>query len=149
MSLQAKIQDELKAAMLARDQERLSTLRMLKSALGYAQIERKNEELSDADVVALIQKEIKKRNDSADQFAKAARQELADKELREAGILQSFLPQAFSAQELDDLVRASIAETGATSKKDMGTVIKAVQTKAAGRADGKSISASVMKLLGS
>ena len=149
MSLQEKIQGELKAAMLARDQERLSTLRLLKSALGYAQIERKTEQLTDADVVALIQKEIKKRRDSAEQFTNAARAELAEKELREVTTLESFLPKAFSPQELDEVVTATIKELGATGKKDMGAVIKSVQAKAAGRADGKSISTAVGKLLGS
>ena len=148
MSLQEKIQAELKAAMLARDQERLSTLRLLKSALGYAQIERKTEQLPDADVVALIQKEINKRRDSAEQFTNASRGELAEKELREVATLEGFLPQAFSPQELDALVTATIKELAATSKKEMGAVIKAVQAKAAGRADGKSISGAVSKLLG-
>lgn len=148
MSLQDKIQGELKAAMLAREQERLSTLRLLKSAIGYAQIERKNEQLPDSEVVTLIQKEIKKRRDSAEQFSSAARQELADKELREITVLEGFLPKAFSPNELDELVAATIKELGATGRKDMGAVIKAVQAKAAGRADGKSISSAVGKLLG-
>jgi uncharacterized protein len=147
MSLQERIAGELKAAMLARDAGRLSVIRMLKSALGYVQIERKTENLTDADIVAVVQKEVKKRRDSAEQFEKGGRPELAAKEKQEITVLESFLPQPLSADELEALVRATIQETGATSKKDMGAVIKAVQAKAAGRADGKTISGLVGKLL--
>lgn len=147
MTLQERIQQELKAAMLAKDAERLGTVRLLKSALGYLQIERKVEQLSDADVIAVVQKEIKKRRDSVEQFTAGGRPELAEKESRELAILATFLPQALSPEELEQLVRATIQELGATGKKDMGPVIKAVQAKAAGRADGKSISGAVGKLL--
>jgi uncharacterized protein len=147
MSLQERISQEIKAAMLARDAERLSTLRLLKSALGYAQIERKTENLPDAEVVALVQKEVKKRRDSVEQFEKGGRAELAAKEKQEIIVLESFLPQPLSADVLEKLVRDTIQELGATSKKDMGTVIKAVQAKAAGRADGRTISGLVGKLL--
>ena len=147
MSLQDRVSQEIKTAMLAKDAERLSTLRMLKSALGYAQIERKTESTPDAEVVALVQKEVKKRRDSIEQFEKGGRADLAAKEKSEITILESFLPQPFSAEELESLVRATIQELGATGKKDMGPVIKAVQAKAAGRADGKTVSGLVGKLL--
>jgi uncharacterized protein YqeY len=147
MSLQDRVSAEIKAAMLARDADRLSPLRMLKSALGYAQIERKTENLPDADVVAIVQKEVKKRRDSVEQFEKGGRAELAVKEKQEIAVLESFLPQPLSADDLEKLVRAVIQELGATGKKDMGPVIKAVQAKAAGRADGKTISTLVGKLL--
>jgi hypothetical protein len=147
MSLQERIQHELKAAMLARDADRLSAVRMLKSAIGYAQIERKTEKLPDADVVAIVHKEVKKRRDSVEQFTKGGRAELADKEAREITVLESFLPQPLSPQELEQLVRTAIRETGATSKKEMGQVIRTVQGRAAGRGDGKAISAVVGKLL--
>ena len=147
MALQERIQQELKAAMLARDAERLAALRMLKSALGYAQIERQTENLPDAEVVAIVQKEVKKRRDSVEQFTKGGRPELAEKENKEITVLESFLPQPLEPQELEQLVRAAIQETGASSKKDMGAVIKAVQAKAAGRADGKTISSVVGRLL--
>ena len=133
--------------MLARDADRLSVLRMLKSAIGYAQIERTNENLTDAELITIVQKEVKKRRDSFEQFEKGGRPELAEKEKKEAAILESFLPQALSPEDLEALVRATILELGATSKKEMGPVIKAVQAKAAGRADGKSVSALVGKLL--
>jgi len=147
MSLQERIQQEIKAAMLAKDSDKLSTLRLLKSALGYLQIEKKTDQLSDADVISVIQKEAKKRRDSIEQFRNGGRPELADKEALELTILQTFLPQPLSPEELEQLIRGAIQELGATSKKDMGPVVKAVQAKAAGRADGKSISAVVGKLL--
>jgi uncharacterized protein YqeY len=147
MSLQERLSQEIKSAMLARDAERLGTLRLLKSALGYVQIEKKTETISDADFVALAQKEVKKRRDSIEQFEKGGRAELAAKEKQEIAVLETFLPQAMPETELEQLVRTTIQEVGATSKKDMGTVIKAVQAKAAGRADGKTISGLVGKLL--
>lgn len=147
MTLTDRLSAEIKTAMRARDADRLSVLRLLKSALGYAQIERQTESLSDADVVAIVQKEAKKRRDSIEQFEKGNRPELAAKEKTELGVLESFLPQPLTPEELEQLVRAAIAELGATSKKDMGAVIKAVQAKAAGSADGRSISQLVGKLL--
>ena len=147
MTLLERISQEIKTAMLARDAERLSTLRLLKSALGYLQIEKKVDSLPDAEVVAVIQKEIKKRRDAVEQFTAGGRPELADKEAMEIKVLETFLPQALSAEELEQLVRGTIQKLGATSKKEMGPVIKAVQAKAAGRADGKSISALVGRLL--
>ena len=133
--------------MLAKDADRLSTLRLLKSALGYLQIERKTDSLNDADVIVVIQKEGKKRRDAIEQYQTGGRPELAEKEAKELTVLESFLPPALSPEELDALVRATIQELGATSKKDMGPVMKAVQVKVAGRADGKTISGLVGKLL--
>ncbi|HXI50152.1 MAG TPA: GatB/YqeY domain-containing protein [Candidatus Saccharimonadales bacterium] len=147
MTLLERLQQELKAAMLAKDADRVSALRMLKSAVGYVQIERKTETLSDAEVVAVVQKEIKKRRDAMEQYQTGGRPELAAKEEQEIRVLEIFLPQAASAEELEQAVRAIIQETGATSKKDMGPVIKAVQAKMAGRADGKTISTLVGRLL--
>jgi uncharacterized protein len=147
MPLQEQIQQELKAAMIAKDADKLSTLRMLKSAMGYAQIEKKTESLSDPEITALIQKEVKKRRDSIEQYRSGGRPELADKEEKEITVLEAFLPTPLSPEELEQLVKSTIQETGATSKKEMGQVIKAVQAKASGRAEGKTISALVGKLL--
>src|SRR5437660_5256175 len=147
MSLQDRISRELKEAMLAKDAEKLSTLRLLKSALGYVQIEKKTDQLSDAEITAVIQKESKKRRDSIEHYRNGGRPELAEKEARELAVLETFLPAPVSPEELEQLVRAAIQELGATSKKEMGAVVKAVQTKAAGRADGKTISGIVGKLL--
>ena len=147
MTLLDRLAQELKAAMIAKDAERLSTLRLLKSAVGYAQIERRTENLTDAEVVALVLKEVKKRRDAAEQYEKGGRPELASKEKQEITVLESFLPQPLALDELEQLIRAAIQETGATSKKQMGQVIKAVQAKAVGRAAGKIISELVGKLL--
>ena len=147
MTLQERLSDEIKSAMRAKDADRLGTLRLLKSALGYAQIEKKSETTSDADFVALVQKEINKRRDSIEQYEKGGRPELAAKEKQEIAILEPFLPTALSEGELEQLIRVTIQELAATSKKEMGQVIKAVQAKAAGRAEGKTISGLVGKLL--
>jgi len=147
MSLQQRVTDELKSSMMARQAVRTGTLRMLKAALGYAQIEKKTETLSDADVMAVIQREAKKRRDSIEEFEKAGRAEMAANEKAELEVLAEFLPKALSAEELESLVRAVIAEVGAASKKDMGLVMKAAQAKIDGRADGKTVSALVSRLL--
>ncbi len=147
MSLQQRVNDELKSSMLARQAVRTGTLRMLKAVLGYAQIEKKTETLSDSDVMALIQREAKKRRDSIEEFEKGGRAEMAANEKAELEVLTEFLPKALSAEELESLVQAVIAEVGATSKKDMGAVMKAAQAKVDGRADGKSVSALVSRLL--
>jgi uncharacterized protein YqeY len=147
MTLQDRLSGEIKSAMLAKEAERLGTLRLLKSAVGYTQIERKTENLSDSDFVSVVQKEVKKRRDAIEQYEKGGRPELAQKEKAEITVLESYLPKALSADELDQLVKSVIQELGASSKKDMGPVIKAVQAKAAGRADGKTISGVVGKLL--
>jgi len=147
MRLQQRVNDELKSSMLARQAVRTGTLRMLKSALGYAQIEKKTETLSDADVMAMIQREAKKRRDSIDEFEKAGRTEMAANEKAELEVLTEYLPKALSAEELESLIREVITEVGATSKKDMGAVMKVAQSKVDGRADGKSVSALVSRLL--
>lgn len=147
MTLQERLGQEIKTAMLAKDADRLGPLRMLKSTLGYILIEKKAESISDADFVSVVQKEVKKRRDSIEQFESGGRPELAAREKQEIAVLESYLPQQLSPEELETMIRAAIAETGATSKKEMGGVIKAVQAKAAGRADGKTISQLVGKLL--
>jgi len=147
MSLQQRVNDELKSSMLARQAVRTGTLRMLKAALGYAQIEKKTETLSDADVMAMIQREAKKRRDSIEEFEKAGRTEMAANEKAELEVLTEYLPKALSAEELESLIREVITEVGATSKKDMGAVMKVAQSQVDGRADGKSVSALVSRLL--
>lgn len=147
MSFTDRLGQDIKAAMLAKDAPRLGALRLLKSAIGYAQIERKSENLSDADIIAIVQKEVKKRRDSIEQFEKGGRPEQAAQEKAELAVLEGYLPKALSPEEVEQLVRAAIQETGATSKKDMGVVMKAAQAKAAGRADGKTLSVLVGRLL--
>jgi len=150
MTLFQQVDSDLKDAMRARDAVRLGALRMLKSALKYGVIEKSgaDAELNDADAVQVIRKQVKQRQDSIESFEKGGRPELAEKEKAELAILNSYLPQQLSPDELAKVVRETIAEVGATSKAQMGAVMKALQPKIAGRADGKTLSAEVQKQLG-
>jgi uncharacterized protein YqeY len=149
MTLQQRLDADLKEAMRSRDAARLGVLRMLKSALKYAAIAKSGAEteLSDADALQVIRKQVRQRQDSIESFEKGGRAELAEKEKRELAILEAYLPQAMSADELSKIVRETIAEVGATSKAQMGAVMKALQAKVAGRADGKTLSAEVARQL--
>jgi uncharacterized protein YqeY len=149
MNLSQRVDEDLKEAMRARSASKLGVLRMLKSALTYAAIEKSGAEgkLTDADAAQVIRKQVKQRQDSIESFEKGGRAELAAKEKEELSILQSYLPQAMSTDELAKVVRETIAEVGATSKAQMGAVMKALQTKVAGRADGKALSQEVQKQL--
>ena len=145
MTLQQRVDSDLKEAMRAKEGTKLGVLRMLKSALKYAAIAKSDAEaeLSDAEAIQVIRKQAKQRQDSIESFEKGGRTELADKEKEELAILNTYLPQAMSAEELEKVVRETIAELGATSKAQMGAVMKALQAKAGGRADGKTLSAEV------
>lgn len=149
MTLQERLDSDLRDAMRARDAAKLGVLRMLKSALKYAAIEKSGAEgeLSDTEVIQVIRKQAKQRQDSIESFEKGGRAELAAKEKEELSILQSYLPQAMSADEVGKVVRETIAEVGVTSKAQMGAVMKALQTKVAGRADGKTLSQEVSRQL--
>ena len=151
MNLSQRVDEDLKEAMRARNASKLGVLRMLKSALTYAAIEKSGAEgkLTDAEAAQVIRKQVKQRQDSIESFEKGGRAELAAKEKEELSILNTYLPQAMSADELAKVVRETIAEVGATSKAQMGAVMKALQTKVAGRADGKMLSAEVQKQLSS
>ncbi|MCU0797543.1 MAG: GatB/YqeY domain-containing protein [Akkermansiaceae bacterium] len=144
-----RIQEEIKTAMKAKDAGRLTVLRALKTALTNAAIEKGNltAVLDDSEALAVVRKQLKQREDSASQFDAANRPELAAKEREEMTILQGFLPAALSADEINALVDAAITETGASGKADMGKVMKLVQERAAGRADGKTLSQEVAKRL--
>jgi uncharacterized protein len=135
-----KIAADMKEAMRAKDAARLSTLRMLKSAVEYYKIEKKQEKLSDADVVAVIKKQVKQRQDSIEGFEKGGRADLVEKEKAELVVLKSYLPEEIPQAQLEEIVKAAIAEVGAATKADMGKVMKAVQTKVAGRADNRLVS---------
>ena len=149
MTLQQRVDSDLKEAMRAKDATTLGVLRMLKSALKYTAIEKSGAEaeLSDAETAQVIRKQAKQRQDSIESFEKGGRAELAAKEEKEMSILQSYLPQAMTGDELSKVVRETIAELGATSKAQMGAVMKALQAKVAGRADGKTLSQEVQKQL--
>jgi hypothetical protein len=149
MTFQARIDQDIKAAMLAREAAKLGVLRMLKSALMNAAIEKYGAggALEDLEALAIVRKEIKKRQDSVESFEKGGRPEMAENERQEIALLNTYLPQALSAAEIETLVKEAIAEAGATTRKDMGAVMKLVNAKAAGRADGKALSAEVQRLL--
>ena len=144
-----RISEDIKTAMKAKDAGRLTVLRALKTALTNAAIEKGNlnSVLDDSEALAVVRKQLKQREDSASQFESAGRAELAEKERGEITILQAYLPAALDAGELAALVDAAIAETGAATKADMGRVMKLVQERAAGRADGKTLSQEVAKRL--
>ena len=149
MTLQQRVDSDLKEAMRAKDGTKLGVLRMLKSALKYAAIEKSGAEaeLSDAEAIQVIRKQAKQRQDSIESFEKGGRAELADKEKEELAILNTYLPQGITPDELAKVVRETIAELGATSKAQMGAVMKALQAKVGGRADGKTLSSEVQKQL--
>ena len=149
MTLQQRVDSDLKEAMRAKDATKLGVLRMLKSALKYAAIAKSGAEaeLNDTEAVQVIRKQAKQRQDSIESFEKGGRAELADKEKEELAILNTYLPQGMSPDELVKVVRETIAKLGATSKAQMGTVMKALQAKVDGRADGKTLSAEVARQL--
>ena len=140
MSLSKQIVTDLTAAMKAQDAARTSTLRMVKAAMMNRQIE-KGAELDDDDMQKLLRSLVKQRRDSIEQYEKAGRQELVDKESAEIAVIETYLPAAASREEIEQAVVAAIAETGASSMKDMGGVMKAVQAALAGKnADGRLVS---------
>ncbi len=147
MSIQAQILIDMKGAMRSKDTTALSTLRALKAAILNAQKSGADVELDDADILQLIRKQIKQRIDSEEQFTKAGRDELAQKEAAEIKVLETYLPSALSAEEIQVLVQEAITSTGASSKADMSKVMGAAQKKAEGRADGKALSSAVMQAL--
>jgi uncharacterized protein len=143
MSLSQQIVSDLTASMKAQDAQRTSTLRMVKAAMMNRQIE-KGGELDDDDMQKLLRSLVKQRRDSVEQYEKAGRQELVDKENAEIAVIESYLPQAASQSEIQAAVTAAISETGATSIKDMGKVMKTVQAALAGKnADGKLVADTV------
>lgn len=149
MDFQDRIDQDLKDAMKARQADRLNVIRMLKSALKMAAIEQGGAEarLDDAAALAIVRKEVKKRHDAIDSFIKGNRPELAEKERAEIVVLDTYLPQQLNPDELKALVQEAIAEVGATSKAQMGAVMKAAAAKANGRADGKALSTAVSAAL--
>lgn len=148
MNLNAQIAADLTSAMKAKDAARLSALRMLKAAVMNKEVE-KGRTLEDAEVQQVIASLVKQRRDSIEQFEKAGRTDLVEKETGEVRVLELYLPPAVSQEEIDAAVAAAIAETGASSPKDMGKVMKAVMPKLAGKnVDGKAVNEAVRRTLG-
>ena len=149
MALNEKIAADLTAAMKAKDAPRLSALRMLKAAVTNKGMVEKGRDLEDAEVLQVVASLVKQRRDSIEQFTKAGRTDLVDKETAEIAILEHYLPPAVSPEEIEAAVAAAITETGASSVKEMGKVMKAVMPKLAGKnADGKAVNEAVRRKLG-
>ena len=148
MKMSEQVSADITAAMKAKDQGRLSALRMLKAAIMNKGVE-KGRDLEDAEVLQVVSSLVKQRRDSVEQFARAGRSDLVAKETGEIAVLEHYLPPAASADEIEAAVAAAIAESGATSPKDMGKVMKAVMPKLAGKnADGKAVNDAVRRKLG-
>jgi uncharacterized protein len=150
MALRQQLNDDVKAAMIAGDKLRLETLRGLKSVILYADVATKTRDtggIDDDAIMALLAKEAKKRQESADLYVKGGSQERADKELAEKKIIEAYLPAQLSEEELGKLIDEAIEQTGATEAKDMGKVIGAVKAKAGNAADGALIAKLVAERL--
>ena len=148
MTLKERIQEDMKAAMRAKDQARLSAVRLLLAAMKQKEVDERIE-LADADVLGIIEKMVKQRRESIAQYEKAARQDLADQEKFEIGVLSAYLPQQMGEAEVAQAIAAAVAESGASGVKDMGKVMALLKARLAGRADMGKVSALVKAKLGS
>ncbi|MGC9128612.1 MAG: GatB/YqeY domain-containing protein [Acidithiobacillus sp.] len=146
MSLREQIQEAMKDAMRARESERLVTIRMLLAAIKQREVDER-QEMTDADVLGIVDKLIKQRKDSAQQFRDGGRPELAEKEEREIEILQTFLPAPLTAAEIDAAIRAAVAESGAVGPKEMGKVLALLRPQMQGRANMAQVADRVKALL--
>jgi len=145
--LQDKISQDYVKAMKDRDKVRSQALNFLRAQLKNAQLDKRAESLDDLDVISVIKKQVKQRQDSITQFRDGGREDLVEKEESELNILKGYLPEELSEEQLRVIIQQAIAETGALTPKDMGKVIKLVQEKAQGRADNKTVSTLVKELL--
>ena len=148
MSLKARIQEDVKSAMRAQQREQLAALRLLTAAIKQKEVDERIE-LNDEQVLAVLDKMVKQRRESLDQFRQAGRDDLADKEQFELDLIQTYLPEPLSEQELAELIRAAIAEVGASTIRDMGSVMGALRSQVQGRADMKAVSHAVKAQLAS
>lgn len=147
MKLEEKIMSEMKSAMKAKDKIALEALRAIKSAILMAKTDGSGDELDESTEIALLQKQIKMRKDAAEQFESQNRKEMAENELKQAEVIERFLPKQMSDEEIKSVVIAIIQEVGAESMKDMGKVMNLANEKMAGKADGKTIANMVKNLL--
>jgi hypothetical protein len=146
MTLKARITEDMKSAMRARDAKRLAAIRLLLAAIKQREVDERRE-LADGDVVATIEKMIKQRRDSIAQFEAGGREDLAQAEAFELELLQNYMPAQLSGAEIEDAVAAAIAATGAKGAQEMGKVMALLKAKLAGRADMRQVSARVKSLL--
>jgi len=148
MSLKVRIQEDVKNAMRAHQREQLATLRLVTAAIKQKEVDERID-LDDAQVLAVLDKMVKQRRESLEQYRQAGRDDLADKEQFELDLIQSYLPEQLGEKELADLIRSTITELGASSIRDMGSVMGALQSQVQGRADMKAVSQAVKKQLSS
>lgn len=147
MSLKARLTEDMKDAMRAKDKDRLATIRLILAALKQREVDERIE-LDDTQVLAVLDKMLKQRRESIAQFESAGRTDLAEKEAAEAAVIQTYLPAALSPAELDALIDATITATGAAGVRDMGKVMAAIKAQAQGRADMSEVSARIKTRLG-
>lgn len=147
MSLEKKIAEDMKAAMKAKDKDALRGIRAVKAAILLAKTDGSGSELTEDDEIKMLQKLIKQRKDSLDIYTKQGREDLAAVEQAEIAIIERYLPEQIGAEELEEIIKGIIAQTGASSMKDMGKVMGMASKQLAGRADGKTISGVVKQLL--
>ena len=147
MSLEKTIMEDIKTAMKAKDKVALESLRAVKTALSYAKTEAQVDELSEADEISILQKQVKMRKEAAEQFTSQGRDDMAEKELQQVAVIEKFLPQQLSEDELAAEITAIIQQEGASGMKDMGKVVGIANKNLAGRAEGKAIAGEVKKQL--
>lgn len=147
MTLKAQISEDMKTAMKAGDKERLKVVRLIRAAINQIEIDRRTD-LDDAAVLSVLDKMVKQRRDSVSQFQDGGRQDLADIELAEIVVLETYLPEQLAESELDVIIEQAIQDSGAESIRDMGKVMGQVKAKAAGRADMGAVGAKVKERLG-
>ncbi|KGX83507.1 GatB/YqeY domain-containing protein [Pontibacillus marinus] len=147
MSLLDHLNQDMKQAMRNKEKEKLATIRMVKSALQNEAIKLGKDELSEEEELAVLSRELKQRKDSLQEYENAGRDDLAEKSEREIELIQSYMPDQLSEDELDEIVQETIKEVGATSKKEMGQVMSAIMPKVKGKADGSQVNQLVQKHL--
>lgn len=148
MDISARLSEDLKAALRSNDEVRKRTIRMLLASLKNQQIENRAP-LDNQQELSLLQREAKRRRETAEEYGRLGRRDMADREIEELAVIQSYLPAALSAEELQTLIRDTIRETGASSPREMGKVMGALRPKVSGRADGKLLSEMVREALSS
>ena len=147
MGLREQLREDLKSAMRAGDATRRNTIRMLEAAIKNAEIEKRGQELPEADVLAILQRQVKQRRDSIEQFERGGREDLAEIERAEIGVIETYLPEQLSEAEIEAAARRVIEQTGASGPGDRGKVMGPLMKELRGKADGAAVNAAVSKLL--
>ena len=147
MGLREQLREDLKSAMRAGDATRRNTIRMLEAAIKNAEIEKRGQELPEADVLAILQRQVKQRRDSIEQFERGGREDLAEIERAEIGVIEDYLPEQLSEAEIEAAARLVIEQTGASGPGDRGKVMGPLMKELRGKADGAAVNAAVSKLL--